>query len=120
MNIKKARENKGFNQKELALIMKVSQPTVSDWETGKKIPSGENLKKLSELLDVTTDYLLGISNIPNLILYSNEEEDNDIRMINHAAILAMRLPIRERKLAARVFNSFVVDKIDWAESSVGQ
>jgi len=58
MSIKAARESKGYSQKELAELMGVSQPTVCDWETGKKNPAGKNLKKLSTLLGCTTDYLI--------------------------------------------------------------
>ncbi len=61
-NLKKARLNKGISQKELALTMKVAQPTVSAWENGKKNPTKENLKVLCEILNTTADYLLGISN----------------------------------------------------------
>ena len=35
-NIKKARENAGFSQKQVALELKVSGATVCEWEKGKK------------------------------------------------------------------------------------
>ena len=54
-----ARKANGMSQKELACELKVSCPTVSDWESGKKNPSIANLQRLSEVLNVTTDYLLG-------------------------------------------------------------
>lgn len=60
-NIKKSRECAGLSQKEVAVALGVSAPTVSEWESGKKNPSGANLRKLSSLLDVSTDYLLGIT-----------------------------------------------------------
>ncbi len=58
-NIKFAREAKGLSQKEIAIHLGVSGPTVSEWETGKKNPLGKNLMKLSDLLGVSVDYLLG-------------------------------------------------------------
>ena len=58
-NIRKARETSNFSQKQVAIELKVSPPTVSEWESGKKFPSGKRLTKLSELFGVTTDYLLG-------------------------------------------------------------
>ena len=57
-NIKKAREAKGLSQKAVALSLKVSAPTVSEWESGKKKPNSDNLIALSKLLDIDTDYLL--------------------------------------------------------------
>lgn len=58
-NIKKARENAGYSQKQVALTLHVSAPTVSDWEAGKINPSALNLKALGKLFKVSTDYLLG-------------------------------------------------------------
>ena len=61
MNIvKQLRENRGMQQKELALVIGVSQPTVSEWEHGKKDPSGERLKKLSQLFNVSPYVILCI------------------------------------------------------------
>lgn len=58
-NIKTARTNAGLSQKEIAITLGVSVPTVSDWESGKKFPSGKNLVKLSQVLHTSTDFLLG-------------------------------------------------------------
>lgn len=58
-NIKKAREAAGKSQKEIAVTLGVSAPTVSDWEAGKKFPNAKNLVQLSNYLGVSTDYLLG-------------------------------------------------------------
>ena len=61
MNIvKELREKAGMQQKELALIVGVSQPTVSDWEHQKKDPSGERLKKLCQLFHVSPWVILCI------------------------------------------------------------
>lgn len=61
-NIKKARKMAGLSQKEVAVTLKVSAPTVSDWESGNMYPSAENLKKLSVLLNCPIDYLLNQDN----------------------------------------------------------
>ena len=58
-NIKKARKEQGISQVALADMLGVTQPTVSDWENGKKIPQGANILELSKILNVTTDYILG-------------------------------------------------------------
>lgn len=58
-NIKTARVNANLSQKEIAITLGVSIPTVSDWESGKKFPSGKNLIKLAQVLHTTTDFLLG-------------------------------------------------------------
>ena len=61
MNIvKQLRESRGMQQKEFALRIGVSQPTVSDWEHGKKDPSGDRLIKIAELFGISTLEVLGI------------------------------------------------------------
>lgn len=60
MNIvKELRKKKGIQQKELAIIVGVAQPTVSDWEANKKDPSGERLQKLAEYFGVDELVILG-------------------------------------------------------------
>lgn len=61
--IRDLREKKGIEQKELAFDLKVSQPTISDWETGRKKPSNKSAINLASYFNVTLDYLLGISEI---------------------------------------------------------
>ena len=58
--IKECLDRIGQTQKWLALTMGIKQPSVHDWVTGKNMPSAENLKRLSEIFNVSTDYLLGI------------------------------------------------------------
>lgn len=60
MNIvKELRKKKGIQQKELALEIGVSRPTVSEWESNKKDPSGERLRKLAEYFGVDELVILG-------------------------------------------------------------
>lgn len=57
--IRELRKKKGIQQKELAIIVGVAQPTVSDWESGRKDPSGERLKRLAEFFQVDELVVLG-------------------------------------------------------------
>jgi len=57
--VRELRIRAGLQQKELAILAGVSHPTVSDWENGKKNPSGERLKKLSEIFGVDNATILG-------------------------------------------------------------
>lgn len=60
MNIvKELRKKAGIQQKELAISIGVSRPTVSEWESNKKDPSGERLKKLAEYFGVDELMILG-------------------------------------------------------------
>lgn len=57
--IKRARINAGLSQKQVAISLQVSIPTVSEWESGKKTPRADNLERLAALFHVSVDYLLG-------------------------------------------------------------
>ena len=59
IRVRELREAKGIQQKELAIDLNVSQPTISDWESGRKVPSAKSTQKLADYFGVTIDYLLG-------------------------------------------------------------
>lgn len=62
--IKQAREQRGITQKMLAIKLGIAQTTVSGWENGAKRPSVDTIVRLSQILGVTTDYLLEVSDVP--------------------------------------------------------
>lgn len=57
--IKALRKKNNMSQKQIAMSLHVSQPTVSEWESGKKLPSSKNARELADLFAVSIDYLLG-------------------------------------------------------------
>lgn len=75
--VKELRARSGMQQKELALLVGVSKPTVSDWEHNKKNPAGENLKKLTEIFNVSTGVILGYEEVPRVIA-EGEIVDDDV------------------------------------------
>lgn len=58
IRIRELREEKGMQQKELAIDLCVTQPTISDWESGRKTPSARSTQKLADYFNVSIDYLL--------------------------------------------------------------
>lgn len=85
MGLKDARRKKGLNQKEVAAALGVSQPTVSDWEAGRKMPTRKHLLRLSELLSVGADELLGVEGVHPLsddavkfALFGAKEVDDEL------------------------------------------
>ncbi len=61
--IKKLRQEKGLTQTQLADLMNIDQTTVSKWELGKATPDTPILIRLAAYFDVSTDYLLGLSQL---------------------------------------------------------
>ena len=56
--LKEARKQAGLSQEQLSEKLNISRSAVAKWETDKGIPDVDNLKALSQLLDVSIDYLL--------------------------------------------------------------
>lgn len=52
------RKNKGFTQEELAEKLNVSRQAVAKWESGQAYPDIANLITISNLMNVTVDYLV--------------------------------------------------------------
>lgn len=57
--VRELRKRAGMQQKELAILVGVSKPTVSEWELNKKNPSGERLVKLTKIFGVDAGTILG-------------------------------------------------------------
>jgi transcriptional regulator with XRE-family HTH domain len=62
--LRAAREMRQLSQLELAERARLQQAAVSLYEGGARRPSLRNLRRLSEALEVTTDYLVGRSTSP--------------------------------------------------------
>ena len=56
--LKEARKEEGLSQEQLAQKLSVSRSAVAKWESDKGMPDVNNLKAISQLLDVSVDYLL--------------------------------------------------------------
>ena len=52
------RKQRDISQEQLAERLSVSRQAISKWETGESLPDVENILQLSNIFDVTTDYLL--------------------------------------------------------------
>lgn len=56
--LKTSRINKGYSQGDVAEHLKISRQSISKWENGNSYPDLDNLVKLSEYYEVSTDELL--------------------------------------------------------------
>ncbi|MBR3569947.1 MAG: helix-turn-helix transcriptional regulator [Oscillibacter sp.] len=73
--MKQAREAANLSQKQVALTLGVSAPTVSNWEAGKINPTVANLKELCHLYKVSADYLLELQDRPSLSFAETRNQD---------------------------------------------
>ena len=58
-NIKVLREKMGISQREVARRLQIQPTAVSAYERGEKLPTVENLIKIADFFDVSTDKILG-------------------------------------------------------------
>ena len=64
--IKELRKEFGLSQVDLAQRMEVTKQTISNWENENIQPSVDMLVGLANVFNVTTDYLLGLDDVPRL------------------------------------------------------
>lgn len=57
--LKSARKATGISQKDIAKKLFISQQAYAKYETGAATPNPETLKRIAEIFNVSTDYLLG-------------------------------------------------------------
>lgn len=58
--LKSARENKGFTQQYIADLMGIDKSTYCGYEIGKRTPDVEKIKALSNILNVSANFLIGV------------------------------------------------------------
>lgn len=80
--LKSLREERGLNQQKIAMDLQVSQASISKYELGKAEPDIGTILKLAEYFSVSTDYLLGITEVKRIV---NSTEFNDIE-IEHISL----------------------------------
>lgn len=59
--LKELRNEKRLTQAQIATVFKVSKTTICQWETCKQEPSLEDVTAVAKYFDVSTDYLLGLT-----------------------------------------------------------
>lgn len=78
--LKALRKEAGYpNQTSIAKELHISQQTYSQWESGKRNPSKSTLETLANFFNVSTDYLLGKTDIKNSSQLSEEQISNILK-----------------------------------------
>lgn len=72
-NMRLIRKEKGLTLKMLGNLVGVSESTISQYENKKRQPDQSTLLKLADVLDCTTDYLLGKTDQPNIRQWTNSQ-----------------------------------------------
>lgn len=75
VRLKLLREEKELMQKEVASILNITTSAYGFYEQGKRVPTPEVLSKLSDLFEVSVDYLLGKTDVRTYNTSLNEVND---------------------------------------------
>lgn len=70
--LKKEREQRGWSQIYTAQKLGITNTVLSNYERDYRDPDTATLKKIAELLEVSADYLLGLTDHKNLDDYKKE------------------------------------------------
>lgn len=63
--LEELRTDKGLTKKEVAKILGIHESTYGKYELGKREPDFDMFNRLAQYYDVSADYLLGRSDVPN-------------------------------------------------------
>jgi transcriptional regulator with XRE-family HTH domain len=90
--IRERRTQLGWSQEELAARLRTDQKQISKWEHGRGNPTAQTLILLAEVLEVTIDWLVGLSETPDCLGNST-----DLSEIEREAIAILRSKPPERR-----------------------
>ena len=88
------RKQKGLTQMDLAEQLNVSRQAISRWEVGAAVPSIDNLRILSDIYEISVDYLLdddasNIDKSTDVLDSENVEQSSRIKTLNYWKIISV-------------------------------
>ena len=119
--IRIARTIKGLSQTELSAMLGVRQNTLSSWETERTEPDLASLRKMAEILEVSTDYLVGATNTPpqsssGVLIPVVDYEEIDAALAKTGDFFGLRIKGSSMEPRMREGDVVIVRKQDTAES----
>lgn len=109
--LKNLRKEKGVTQRDLAMYLKVGRPTVAGYETKGIRPNMETLVLIAEYFDVSTDYLLEITEVKKNEEIGERKLDkriNDLRGIDLEINELINTLTNKDKEEVKLFIEFII------------
>lgn len=96
--IKMLREQEWLRQKDLAVLLNVTQATLSSWESGRYEPDQKALKILSKRFNVSIDYLLGMSDTPSNVYNAQNIQNSNLVQGSGSVLVGENISKEESEL----------------------
>ncbi|RSI79119.1 HTH-type transcriptional regulator Xre [Streptococcus mitis] len=90
----------------MAEFLGTSQPSYQNWEKGTRKPSGNTIQKIADFFNVSTDYLLGKTDYPDLDL----EVDIDNAIDNSVAYDGTPITDNDREIIKNFLKDYFSNK----------
>ncbi|MBF1213441.1 MAG: helix-turn-helix transcriptional regulator [Fusobacterium periodonticum] len=104
--LKKLRQEQKYTQKDIATFLNISQPAYQQFESGKKKINLETMQKLANFFNVSTDYLLGKTDIPD----PESDIDLDTAIDNSVAYDGTPITDHDREIIKNYLNEYFSNK----------
>ncbi|MCP3942982.1 MAG: helix-turn-helix transcriptional regulator [Chloroflexi bacterium] len=101
--IKHLRKERGVTQKELAERAGLNSKLISKYETGRLNPKLENITKIAEALDISTDYFFESGGVPD------SERISDLKLYRKFRMIEC-MDEKSRRLAEDIIDTLIEKK----------
>ena len=106
IRLKELRNKANITQKELAESINTSQQNIAFYEKGERKPKHDMVEKLANFFNVSTDYLLGKTDFPDLDL----EVDIDTAIDNSVAYDGKPITDNDREIIKDFLKEYFANK----------
>lgn len=93
IRLKELREEKGLTQTELSKKTSIKQQNISRWEKGDNSPNVDDIVKLADFFQVSTDYLLGREDYGTGVIQVKNDFATDNKQFS---VVAQDMEIKEK------------------------
>lgn len=116
--IKRLRESKNLTQKDLSGMLGMkTYTTITKWEAGDNFPKGKDIKRLADIFEVSSDYLLGLTNETGskIIRTTSQLEETRQKVVLDTANIQLKEQDEENAKVVSIKNKEPQQSIDLAE-----
>lgn len=108
--LREARKNKGYTQEQIAHLLGIAKSTYTGYEKGVREPDLFKIKRLVEVLDVDSSWLLGVDDSPSSITAAEYQAIKKYRALDERSKMAVDSTLaREYEISSRNAAAVVSD-----------